>query len=145
MPVSAVSQAAEVLWQLLEERPPESNISHNAMPTWAEHASFVERYPYRSWYLIKAQGEYVGSIYLSRYFEVGVAILKAHQRRGYAKWAIRELVRKWARKAYIRPVPGVRRCAILANIAPANEASRKLFEELGFVKISDTYALDVTE
>jgi hypothetical protein len=86
VPVSAVAQAAEILWKLLEERPAEANISHREMPSWSEHCSFVERYPYRSWYLIKAQGEFVGAIYLTRHFEIGISILKEHQRHGYAKW-----------------------------------------------------------
>jgi L-amino acid N-acyltransferase YncA len=44
----------------------------------------------------------------------------------------------------ISGVPGVRRQALLANIAPANVASQKLFEELGFKHVQNTYAFDVT-
>lgn len=143
--VAHVSQAAEILWRLLEERPMEANISHREMPTWAEHAAFVDRYPYRCWYLIQAQGEFVGAIYLTRHLEIGIGILKEHQRHGYAKWAIRDMLRRWARPMKVRGVRSVRRQALLANIAPANKASQKLFEEMGFKHVSNTYAFDIVE
>lgn len=144
--VPHVAQAAEILWKLLEERPPEANISHREMPTWAEHCSFVERYPYRCWYLIKAPtGDFVGAVYLSRHWEIGIGILREHQRKGYAKWALREMIWKWGRPKAIRGVPGVRRQALLANIAPGNEASKRLFEAVGFKFVQETYALDIAD
>lgn len=143
VPVAHVTEAPNILWELLSERPTEANISHKKMPTWPAHCSFVARYPYRAWYLIKADDEFVGAIYFSRYQEVGISIFKRHQRKGHAKWAILELLKKWGRPDRITEIPGARRAAILANIAPANEASKRLFEECGFQHISDTYAFDV--
>lgn len=141
--VAHVSRAAEILWELLKERPAEANISHQVMPTWEEHVSFVERYPYRVWYLIKHGDDYVGATYLSRHWEIGIAIFREHQRKGYAKWAIREMARKWLPTA--KGKPSVKRQAILANVAPTNEASKQLFEALGFKHVANVYALDAAE
>ena len=46
---------ALVLHQLLEEREPEANISHKAMPSWEEHVRFVESKPYEAWYFIDTE------------------------------------------------------------------------------------------
>ena len=36
-------------------------ISHDKLPDYKEHKSFVQSHPYRLWYLIKNPSEYVGS------------------------------------------------------------------------------------
>jgi RimJ/RimL family protein N-acetyltransferase len=139
--VRHVARAVDVLWQLLSERPSEANISHAAMPTWKQHMDFVEHHPYRVWYLIRHGAEFVGAIYLTRHFEIGLAILAEHQRKGYATWAVREVVAKWTSKLERREA--VSRGAFLANIAPANAASQRFFESLGFKYVQQTYALDL--
>jgi RimJ/RimL family protein N-acetyltransferase len=139
--VAHVPQAAEFLYRLLAERAPEASISHRAMPSWEDHLSFTQRYPYRAWYLIRHGDESVGAIYLSRKYEIGIAIAKEHQGHGYGTWAVRELVRKWSK--WIPRKQPLRRKAVFANVAPANAASKRFFEGLGFVHVQDTYALDL--
>lgn len=128
--------AAQVLYDLLGERNPVANISHRAMPSWDEHLAFIAGRPYQDWYLITVDGTYVGAIYLTKPGgksragdEIGVAILKAHRGKGYARAAIELLMQ----------IHGARR--YLANIAPGNEASIHLFEGLGFRHIQNTYEL----
>lgn len=120
--------ANEILYALLQERPPEANISHSAMPTFVQHCRFVRDIPYLCWYIIRNNGTAVGSIYLTRAREVGIFIFKAHQRHGYAAAAIAELRRRH---------PG----RILANIAPTNERSLRFFKRLGARLIQETYQL----
>lgn len=139
--VRAVSIAPTILWQLLEERPPEANISHAAMPSADEHLDFVTHHPYRAWYLIRVRGEWVGAAYITRYFEIGIAILKERQGMGYGKWAVREMERRWARHLINRPT--FTRKALLANVAPGNTRSQKFFESLGYKLAHYVYVLDV--
>jgi RimJ/RimL family protein N-acetyltransferase len=139
--IGHVPQAAEFLYKLLAERPAEANISHREMPSWEDHLSFTQRYPYRLWYIVRHGDESVGAIYLTHKYEIGLAIAKEHQGCGYGTWAVRELVRKCSK--HVLEKPSLVRKAFLANIAPANEASRAFFRELGFVHIQDTYALDL--
>jgi RimJ/RimL family protein N-acetyltransferase len=122
--------AARILYRLLEERPEYANISHKSMPTWEQHVEFKARHPYQSWMLIEVDDEIVGAIYLSRQDEIGIGIFNAHQGKGHASRAIALLMRE----------RGPRR--FLANIAPANEPSHKLFEKLGFRLIQHTYSLE---
>lgn len=111
--------ALPLLYQLLQEREPHQNISHQRMPTWLEHENFVGSVPYAAWYLIHDDVP-AGAIYLTKQHEIGVGVLKMRRGRGLAKAAIAELMRLHGPARY------------LANINPANEASIAMFRALGF-------------
>ena len=107
--------------QLLNEREPHQNISHQRLPSFANHVAFIERRPYRAWYWF-AEAELArpaGCVYLTRQREIGVGVLRAFRGQGLASAAVLELMRLH---------PG----RFLANINPANEASIALFRKLGF-------------
>jgi len=121
------SAAPTLLYRLLEERTPEVNISHRKVPSWGDHLEFLGSRPYAAWYVIEADGEPVGAIYLSRMDEIGVFILRAHRCRGYGKRAILQLLERHPRDRY------------LANINPTNSGSIAFFHSLGFRHIQNTY------
>lgn len=114
------------LYALMTEREAHVNISHRAMPTAEQHLAFVRSRPYRAWYLCHVKHRVVGAIYLSKQGEIGIFIFKAHRGHGYGKQAVKALMDKH---------PG----NFLANINPANEASIKFFEKLGFRPMQVTY------
>lgn len=122
------------LWALLGEREPHVNISHKTMPTWDDHCLFIERHPYKAWYLIEADDpdndDFAGSIYLSQQNEIGIFIFKEYQGRGYGRGAIMLLMREHPEKQY------------LANINPENTESMQFFERLGFDLLQVTYGKD---
>lgn len=97
------------------------------MPTIAEHIAFLRSNPYQAWYIIEQDHKPIGSCYLSKADEIGIAIARDQQGKGYARQAIEELMR-------IHPKP-----RYLANIAPHNMPSHKMFMELGFNLIQLTY------
>lgn len=138
--VAAAAEAEEVLWQLLRERPPEANISHRHLPTREEHARFVASHPYRSWYLIQAGAPptFVGGCYLTRHNEIGIAILQAYQRRGFARAAVLELLRT---HDPLPAIAGERRGRFVANVAPGNAASQRFFASLGATVVQHTYEI----
>jgi RimJ/RimL family protein N-acetyltransferase len=117
----------KLLYQLMEERMPEINISHRALPDWESHLAFIASRPYDAWYLIEDEGEFVGAIYLSKTSEIGVFVLAAHRGHGHGKRAIEMLAEKHPRERF------------LANINPANSRSIEFFESLGFHHIQNTY------
>lgn len=125
-PVGIHYMHVHFLYDLLAERTPEQSISHKMMPTWEEHERFTCSAPYLAWYVIEDVGYLRGAIYLSKQREIGVGILRKHQRKGYARAAVLELMRLH---------PG----RFLANVNPKNEASRKLWESLGFNLLQVTY------
>jgi RimJ/RimL family protein N-acetyltransferase len=118
-----------LLYRLLEERLPEQSISHKEMPGWDAHVAFIQSKPYRAWYLIKHSERLVGSAYLTRQNEIGIAIFEKCRGNGFAHAAIKELM-----KQHDGP--------FLANINPGNWASRCLFDRLGFKFIQVTYSHD---
>lgn len=124
IPIQEVADSACYLYALLMERDPEANISHKSMPTVEEHLAFVRSNPYQDWCLIEAP-YIVGATYLTHAGEVGIFIFKHSQGRGFGPKAVRMMMER-------------NHGRILANIAPSNERSRKMFEKLGFTLIQHT-------
>lgn len=127
--VYSLSVVPRVLWYLLKDRPAAANISHKEMPTPEAHAEFVESKPYESWYLIQANRKFVGSIYLTRDDEIGVAVVESTKKIVYTREAIIALMELHPRERY------------KANIAPKNKKMIRLFRSLGFGLIQHTYAM----
>lgn len=125
VPISRERRAIEILYDLLQERTPEMSISHKAMPTFEEHTEFVRSTPYFYWALIDVDGDYAGSIYLTKEREIGIFVFEKRRGKGYGEAAVKELMKRWPGK-------------FLANVAPTNPSSRKFFERLGFTHIQDT-------
>ncbi len=119
---------AKALFDLLAERPASANISHSTMPTWDEHKAFISSCPYHRWFLIVADDRYVGACYHGHNNELGIAILQQYQRRGIARIALQMLMEHPPKPA----LPGSRPGHYVANIAPGNVASMRLFRALGF-------------
>lgn len=127
--VSFSDHDLRILYNLLEERTPDQSISHKRMPTWAQHCAFVGSNPYEAWYLIfNRSATPVGSVYLTRQREIGVSIFRRYHRTGYGRAAVVEVMRRY---------PG----RFLANVAPGNVASMRLWESLGGRQIQVTYEL----
>lgn len=122
-------QGVEFLYELLITRPPEANISHKVVPEFADHAAFVASAPYAGWWLIVADAP-VGACYITKMGEIGIQISRAHQRKGYARTALNTLIEMHKGRR------------LLANIAPGNEASQRLFAGFGFEHIQNTYCLE---
>lgn len=134
--VDAYTQQAEsmvatvFLYDLLVQRDPIANISHNPkeMPTFDQHRRFVDSRPYRAWYVIYADDAPIGAVYLTQQNEIGVSISNGHRGCGYGKQAVYLLMKMH---------PGKR---FLANIAPGNARSLAIFEKLGFELVKLTLA-----
>ncbi len=133
--------AVHFLYDLLAQRRPEVNISHKAMPSFSQHEAFCASKPYAGWWLVVPRPLFdgagravfqvpVGACYITKMGEIGIQISRAHQRKGYARTALNTLIEMHKGRR------------LLANIAPGNEASRKLFEGFGFKHIQNTFELE---
>ena len=131
--------AVHYLYDLLAQRRPEVNISHKEMPSFAQHEAFCASKPYAGWWLIVLAADGgdtryfdtpVGACYITHMGEIGIQISSGHQRKGYACTALNTLLEMHKGRR------------LLANIAPGNEPSRKLFENFGFKLIQHTYSLE---
>ncbi len=140
--VYEVSEAKDVLWEILVERghkdEAHTNISHKQTPTRQEHEGFIRTKPFYRWYLIGVDGEWVGQIRLSYRNEIGVGLLREYRGKGYGVAAVKKLMDA------VKPLPYMksnRRNGFVANINPDNARSIRLFQKLGFRHIQNTYLL----
>lgn len=125
-----------VLYDLLTERPAAANISHKKMPTWKQHQEFVAHCDYFDWCLIQEDHglrsyTWLGAVYLTRANEIGISVFNYVQNHGHGPNAVVMMMMKHGERNYY------------ANVAPNNEASRKMFAKLGFKLIQVTYALEL--
>ena len=119
--------ALSVLYHLLSQRLPMESISHKRMPSFADHEAFFDSQPYREWFLIEipvadpiVTSTYVGMIYLSKQYEIGLAIDREHRRHRFGRIALELLMARH------------RGARLLANINPGNEKSIRFFLRAGF-------------
>lgn len=117
------------LYELLKDRNPKANISHKKMPTFSEHTKFVCSKPYKSWYVVLMNKQKVGSVYLSKQYEIGIFLLKEFQKLGIGKTILQLLISKNPQYRY------------LANVSPKNYESIKFFKNNNFKLIQYTFEL----
>ena len=120
LPVAMVPSSIEILYDLLWEREPHMNISHEKMPSLEEHEAFVKSEPYTGWWLIEDGDVIRGSVYLTDRREVGIFIFKSSKGKGYGTDALAFLEANYGLPLY-------------ANIAPGNKASQEFFIRKGYV------------
>lgn len=128
----------EFLWQLLVERNdhPEVNISHREMPSMREHIAYVDRHPYRVWYIIEVRFERIGMVCLTKNNEIGVHIIPKYRRAGWGLAAVKRII---GLHSPLPGVPGAIPGFFVANINPTNTGSILLFQKLGSTHIQNTY------
>jgi len=125
-----------ILWELLLQR--KYNISHKNMPTPAEHVKFIESKPYRFWFLIEVDGQFVGMIYLSKMNEIGVGILEEHKHKGYGIQAVTKMVTEYKP---LKEIPSIRSGQFIACVNPENQKAIEMFSRIGFGHIGNIYRL----
>ena len=128
------TEDSALLWHLLKERPPYANITHGKAPSMNEHLNFIKSEPYHAWYIIEGEViagmKDIGAIHLTKDDEIGIAILRKFWRQGGARASIKELMKLQPRKKY------------LANIAPTNMHSQRLFKQMKFKTLQYTLVLE---
>jgi len=124
----------DILYNLLKKR--SHNISHILMPTKDEHVSFVLSHPYRVWYLIKDDDEYIGSVYVLRNNCVGVSIVNDDP------LVFTEVIRFILdHHRPLKEIKSIRPSYFYINVSPSNEKIKLQLDLLGAKKIQITYSL----
>ena len=123
----------EILYELLKNR--EHNISNTSLPTINAHINFVKNHPYRAWYLIKSNGNYIGSTYVMDSNCIGISL--ASDVSNFPK--IFELISK--KHKPLKEIKSVRPPNFYINVAPNNKKIESQLNKLGAKKIQSTYLL----
>ena len=66
--VNSSEHHIKILYKQLSER--KYNISHNQMPSIDLHRKFVLSNPYREWFIIQYEEEYIGSFYIQKIIQL---------------------------------------------------------------------------
>jgi hypothetical protein len=71
--VTGTDDQIRALYDILIKRT--YNISNTTSPSIGEHIKFAQNHPYRIWYLLKANSDYIGSAYLMENNCVGINLI----------------------------------------------------------------------
>ena len=119
------------LYELLKNKDPNTNISHNKIPSYDEHTEFVMSKPYTNWYIIKCDKKNVGSIYLSKRDEIGISITNYSDYDVIATYALKLLMKLNPRKRY------------LANVSPNDVRLQEFLSANGFTGLENVYEMKI--
>ena len=123
-----------ILYILLSKR--NYNISHNKLPTYQEHKDFVINSPYRVWYLIKKNNQFIGTIYISNENVIGINVndLKVED----YEIILKNLLSKYDP---LKPIKSVRNASFLINVNPNNLKLIECMKKIGMEHIQSTFLL----
>ena len=113
------------LYELLKTKDPIANISHKKMPSYDEHVNFILSNPYAIWYIIEYEGKKIGSVYLSKHYEIGISLVDNSL---YDKIG-KSVIKYNPRKRY------------LAKVSPRNKKLQNFFVNNGFTGLEYTYEI----
>lgn len=124
------------LYDLLNER--EHTISHKVVPSFEDHAQFVNTNPYRAWYLILVGDNAAGTFYVSNENTVGINFALNGDETIVSKICSYIL----AEYAPLPEIKSVRGPAFAINVAPDNAFLISTLERLNKKVLQISYSLE---
>ncbi len=134
-PVIPTEAQIECLFELLSAR--RHRISHRDGTSFAAHRRFVETHPYRVWYLVKQEGEPVGSVYLGEDNAIGVNI-DDRALDACLGPALDKITQEFDP---LPSIPSVRAGRFFVNAPPSNKALVTALEKRGCALLQLSFAL----
>ena len=135
-PVQKSEEHALVLYDLLLSRDESQNISHQSAPDLDEHKEFVFNHPYRAWYLVKKNDEYIGSVNVLEGNTIGLYIPSSEND------AIKKAI-EFVKESYdpLPPIKSIRQSRFIINVAINNKDLGDVISDLGGQVIQTTYLI----
>lgn len=123
----------KILYRLLKVR--NYNISNKNIPRLKEHIEFVINHPYRIWYLIKIDLDYIGSIYILKNNCIGINLIKNID-------SFSEIIKLILKKYKpLKEIKSVRPPFFFINVAPGNVKIHHQLKNMRADKIQTTYLI----
>lgn len=132
--VTASPEQIDELFNLLCERL--HRISHKDA-NYNEHADFVHSHPYRVWFLVKIECEYIGSFYITKDNTIGINVSER-----YVPLAVRPII-EFVVSSYkpLTAIPSVRNGSFAINVPQANRLLAESLKDIGAELAQMTYYL----
>ena len=124
----------KILYQLLEKRL--FSISHQSMPTYEDHSSFVQKNPYIDWFLIFLNNQPIGSFYIQEDNSVGINLI--NQNKKIIKETINFVASHFSPKS---PIPSKVPPYFFVNVPFHNDTMIKALEEIEAKPIQLSYRI----
>lgn len=123
----------EVLFNLLSGR--DHRISHIDSIRFEEHKRFVNQHPYRAWFLVALENDFVGSFYVSHQNTLGINVEDS---------CVQDIlgpIISFVEQRYepLAAIPSVRCGRFAVNVAPTNKTMIKALEGMGSKLAQVTY------
>ena len=122
----------KITFDILNKR--KYNISHLNQIDFLEHEEFFQNHPYRNWYLIKFQSDYIGTLYLSNENIIGINFIKYNE--VYLKRTINFVIKE---HQPLPPIKSIRSDSFLINVHPENSKLSSFLVDNGAIHIQTTY------
>ena len=113
------------------------NISHLKQIDFLEHEDFFQNHPYRNWYLIKFESDYIGTLYLSNENIIGINFIKYNKT--FLKKTINFVLDE---HEPLPPIKSIRSDSFLINVHPDNSKLSSFLVDNGAIHIQSTYKLE---
>ena len=124
----------DLLYAFLKNR--KNPISHQKLPSYDDHKAFVLSHPYRIWYLVKKDSQYIGTAYILSNNTVGI-----HLEDGF-EFVLPDLLQLIKTKHKpLKAIKSVRAGVFTMNIAPDNTTMLKILDSIGAKQIQSTYII----
>lgn len=134
--ITGTGNQIRALYKILVKRT--HNISNTSPPSLNEHIKFVNNHPYRIWYLVKVNSDYLGSVYLMKNNCVGINLITNFD-------LFPNIVETILKKHKpLREIKSVRPPYFYINIAPDNEKVEAQLVKINAKKLQSTFTLTLT-
>jgi hypothetical protein len=134
--VTGTDDQIRALYDILVRRT--HNISNTILPSIEEHTRFVQKHPYRIWYLVKADSDCIGSAYLLENNCVGINLITTSD--------LLPFILKTIQKKHkpLKEIKSVRPPYFYVNVASDNKEFEAQLVKLHARKIQSTFILSST-
>lgn len=120
------------LYVILSKR--KHNISNNSPTLYKDHKNFVHNHPYRFWYLIRKQNNYIGVIYITNENVIGINTIKSSK-----EIYLNILKTVVNMHKPLEPIKSIRSEFFIINVNPNNHILIEAIKFLGLSHIQNTY------
>ena len=122
-----------VLYEILKRRT--HNISNKVLPFDNQHREFVRKHPYRAWYLVKLDFNYIGTAYVMKNNCIGISLISNVDKFSFI---VDKIIKK---HKPLKEIKSIRPSYFYLNIAPDNKEVEQELIKMGAQRIQLTFAL----
>ena len=136
-PVDKSKNHKKLLFELFKKRNKETRISSSSRLSFQVHEKFVETNPYRYWFLVKKDSNFIGSVYVTYENFIGIFLVDKHIDK---LESVIRIIKNQCKP--LQAIPSVRNMGFSINVSIENKILADELQKMGANLIQKTYAID---